>query len=200
MWRVALTFDTEHADRPFESEGTRGVFDVLRERGVRATAFIQGRWAEAYPDLARSIATDGHVIGNHSHFHADMQLLSPEGRRDDLALSSSAVLAATGVDPRPWFRCPFGAGTHDAAVLADIEAAGYREVRWNVDPEDWRPETTADDVERAVIEGARREGDGAVVLMHPWTVGTGAGIAVIVDRLRAEGAKLVGIDELDRLP
>jgi peptidoglycan/xylan/chitin deacetylase (PgdA/CDA1 family) len=200
MWRVALTFDTEHADRPFESEGTAQVFDVLRERGVRATAFIQGRWAEAYPELARRIADDGHLIGSHSHFHAEMQLLSPEGRRSDIAQATEAVQEATGVDPRPWFRCPFGAGSHDPAVLADIEAAGYREVRWTVDPEDWQPDATAEGVEREVVEGAVRGGDGAIVLMHPWTRGTGGSIATIIDRLRDVGATLVGVDELDVLP
>jgi peptidoglycan/xylan/chitin deacetylase (PgdA/CDA1 family) len=200
MWRVALTFDVEHADRPFEHEGTARVFDVLRERGVRATAFIQGRWAQAYPELARQIAADGHVIGNHSHFHAEMPTLSPEGRRHDIASATDEVQLATGVDPRPWFRCPFGAGTHDPAVLADIEAAGYREVRWHVDPLDWQPEADAEAVERLVRAEAAAHGDGAVVLMHPWSRGTGASIAGIVDGLRAEGAELVGIDELDELP
>jgi peptidoglycan/xylan/chitin deacetylase (PgdA/CDA1 family) len=200
MYRVALTFDTEHSDRPAESEGTARVYDILRDREVRATAFIQGRWAEAYPQLARRMADDGHLIGNHSHFHAEMQLLSPEGRREDLALSHAAVLAATGVDPRPWFRCPFGAGTHDPDVLADIEAAGYTEVRWHVDPLDWEPESTAGGVEAAVRDGAAAHGDGVVILMHPWTRGTGGSIANIIDGLLADGAVFVGVDELQVLP
>lgn len=199
-WRVALTFDTEHSDRPFEPDGTERVFALLRDRGVRATAFIQGRWAQAYPDLARRIAADGHVIGNHSHFHAEMPLLSPEGRRYDIESAADAVREATGVDPRPWFRCPFAAGTHDPAVLADIEAQGFREVRWHVDPLDWEPEATASRVEDAVREGAARVGDGVVVLMHPWTNGTGASIAAIVDGLLADGASFVGIDDLETLP
>ena len=200
MYRVALTFDTEHADRPAESEGTAHVYDVLRDRGVRATAFIQGRWAEAYPELARRIAEDGHLIGSHSHFHAEMPLLSSDGRRSDLEMAEAAVLDATGVDPRPWFRCPFGAGTHDPEVLADIEALGYREVRWHVDPLDWEPEATAGGVEEKVRDGAAAHGDGVVILMHPWTTGTGASIANIIDGLRADGAQLVGVDELDVLP
>jgi peptidoglycan/xylan/chitin deacetylase (PgdA/CDA1 family) len=200
MFRVALTFDTEHSDRPAESEGTARVYDILRDREVRATAFIHGRWAEAYPQLARRIADDGHLIGNHSHFHAEMQLLSPEGRREDLAMSHAAVLAATGVDPRPWFRCPFGAGTHDPDVLADIAAAGYTEVRWHVDPLDWEPESTAGGVEAAVRDGAAAQGDGVVILMHPWTRGTGGSIGNIIDGLLADGAVFVGVDELQVLP
>ena len=195
MWRVALTFDTEHPDHPFDDTGTAHVYDVLRDRGVRATAFIQGRWAQAHPDLARRIADDGHLIGNHSFFHARMDLLTPDGRREDIERATIAVHEATGVDPRPWFRCPFGAGSHDPRVLADIEAAGYREVRWTVDPEDWQPGITGDQVERAVLDLAGD--DGAVVLMHPWTRGAGASIAGIIDRLRDAGATLVGVDELD---
>lgn len=200
MYRVALTFDTEHSDRPAESEGTRHVYQVLRDRGVRATAFIQGRWAEAYPELARSIAVDGHLIGSHSHFHAQMPLLNSDGRRSDLELAEVAVRDATGVDPRPWFRCPFGAGSRDPEVLADLEALGYREVRWHVDPLDWEPEATAGGVEALVRDGAAAHGDGVVILMHPWTRGTGASIANIVDGLRGDGATFVGVDELDALP
>ncbi|MFZ9703020.1 MAG: polysaccharide deacetylase family protein, partial [Candidatus Limnocylindrus sp.] len=67
--RVALTFDAEHPDRPHHLVGSE---DRLRETlgtlEVRGTFFVQGRWAEAFPDQARRIAEDGHLIGNHSHY------------------------------------------------------------------------------------------------------------------------------------
>ena len=89
------------------------------------------------PRLARSIADDGHLIGLHSFYHARMPLLHDEGIATDVQDGHRAVLEATGVDPRPWFRCPFGAGHDDPRVLGVLERLGYRNVYWNVVLEDW---------------------------------------------------------------
>ena len=79
-FRVALTVDAEHPDRPHNLVGREdALLEQLGELDVRATFFIQGRWAEAFPDQARRIADAGHLIGNHSHYHARMHLLTPAG-------------------------------------------------------------------------------------------------------------------------
>ena len=46
------------------------ILAALADAGARATFFIQGRWAEAFPELARSIAEAGHLVGDHSFYHA----------------------------------------------------------------------------------------------------------------------------------
>jgi peptidoglycan/xylan/chitin deacetylase (PgdA/CDA1 family) len=43
-FRVALTFDAEHPDRPHRPGVTAGLLDVLAERDVPSTWFLQGRW------------------------------------------------------------------------------------------------------------------------------------------------------------
>ena len=194
--RVALTFDAEHPDRPRCPPGNvERILDTLRNESARATFFVQGRWAEAYPDLARRIAEDGHLVGHHSKYHARMPLLHDEGVREDLREGAEAIIAATGVDPRPWFRCPFGDGHDDPRVLAALERAGYRNHHWDVEPDDWRPERTPIDLERLVVEGALDHGDGAVILLHSWPPATIAALPAIVDGLRGRGASLVGLDE-----
>ena len=82
-----------------------------------ATFFVQGRWAQAEPATARRIADDGHLIGNHSHYHARMTLLSDDGIRTDVEEADAAVSEATGVPTPPWFRCPFGDGHDDPRIL-----------------------------------------------------------------------------------
>ena len=70
-FRVALTIDAEFPDRPHGAgRHGRDSSTCWRRRGVRATVFIQGRWAEAEPALARRIAADGHLVANDSHHHA----------------------------------------------------------------------------------------------------------------------------------
>jgi peptidoglycan/xylan/chitin deacetylase (PgdA/CDA1 family) len=198
---VALTFDAEHPDRPWCPPGNaERILDTLAEHGVRATFFIQGRWAESQPATARRISGEGHLVGHHSHYHARMPLLSDDGLDADLADGQAAVMAATGSDPRPWFRCPFGAGHDDPRVLARIEAAGYRDVHWDVELEDWEAHRTGEAIADDCLSGVQARGDGAVVLLHTWPGGTGDAVGPIVSRLRALGADLVGVDELERLP
>ena len=195
-FRVALTFDTEHPDRPSAPGVEERLLDGLVELDVRATFFVQGRWAEAFPETARRIPAGGHLVGNHSHYHARMPLLNAAGLRSDIAAAEAAVLAATGVDPRPWFRCPFGAGAADPRVQRFVREAGYRHVGWNVTGTDWPAERTPADVEADVVAGALAHGDGGVVLLHTWPDRTEGALPGIVRRLRSAGATFVRIDDL----
>ena len=199
--RVALTFDAEHPDRPWCPPGNAdGILDTLRERGVTATFFVQGRWAEAYPATAKRIATDGHLVGHHSHYHARMPLLLGGGFADDITDGAKAIEAATGKHPRPWFRCPFGAGADDPRVHAELERHGYRDVRWDVVLEDWEPWRTGEAIASDGIEGVRAHGDGAIVLLHTWPGGTGEGLPGLIDGLVDLGATFVAVDQLEAPP
>ncbi len=119
-FRVALTIDTEHPDRPGGDPDGAKVVDTLRVERAPATFFLQGRWALANPDVAAQIAGDGHLIGNHSFFHARMPRLTDDGIAYDLATAQEAIIEATGIDPRPWFRCPCGDGHDDPRVSTAV--------------------------------------------------------------------------------
>lgn len=199
-FRVALTFDAEHPDRPADDGNAPRLLDALAAAGVRATFFVQGRWAEAYPAIARRIGREGHLVGSHSFYHARMPLLSAAGLATDLRDAEKAILEHAGVDPRPWFRCPFGAGGDDPRLIARIEALGYREVGWDVSAEDWEPTNSTDVVATKVIDGVTAHGDGAVVLQHTWPNQTLGAIPGIVAALRERGATFVSVDELGSLP
>jgi peptidoglycan-N-acetylglucosamine deacetylase len=197
---VALTFDAEHPDRPADPAATDRLIERLDGLRVRATFFIQGRWAEANPTTARAIAEAGHLVGNHSHYHARMPLLTETGLAEDIAEAGRAIEAASGVDPRPWFRCPFGDGTADPRVVDALTRAGYRHVGWHVDGLDWDAGRSASTIEDEVRTGVAAQGDGAVILLHAWTPGMSAALVPTVDRLRDDGMTFVTIDELDHIP
>jgi peptidoglycan-N-acetylglucosamine deacetylase len=199
MSQVALTFDMEHPSRSDQAaDAPQRLLDTLRARGARATFFVQGRWARSHPDVAAKVVTDGHLVGNHSHFHAPLTSLTDEGVRADIAASGEALLQVMGVDPRPWFRCPFGAGHDDERVLGLISDAGYHNVHWNVDPADWEPGRTSDEIVDAVVAGVTGvgEGEAAVVLLHTWPRATPDAVGALIDRFGEEGRQLVGLDEL----
>ncbi len=91
-FRVALTFDAEHPDRPSRACVTEAILDALAAATVAATFFVQGRWAEADPATVRRIADAGHLIGNHSHYHAPMPLQTDEGFAVDVELAAGAIV------------------------------------------------------------------------------------------------------------
>jgi peptidoglycan/xylan/chitin deacetylase (PgdA/CDA1 family) len=200
-FRVALTFDAEHPDRPrCPADAPDRILDALRARGTRATFFVQGRWAEAYPDRAKRIADDGHLVGHHSKYHARMPLLHDDGLREDVREGAEHIASACGVDPHPWFRCPFGAGADDPRVLGLLAELGYRNVGWHVACEDWEPWRTGPQIAKDAVTGARAHGDGAVILLHTWPGPTADAVPDMVDGLAAAGASFVGVDALESVP
>ena len=200
-FRVALTFDAEHGDRPAQDGNAERLLESLATLGQRATFFVQGRWAEAHPGTARRIADAGHLVGSHSYYHARLPLLTARGLSEDTRDAEAAIRDHVGVDPRPWFRCPFGAGADDPDLLSRLAALGYgRHVGWHVTAEDWEPDKTADELIATVVDGATRHGDGAVVLLHTWPDPTVAGMGEMVARLTDAGASLVAVDDLDDPP
>ena len=197
---VALTFDAEHPDRSWCPPGAaERILDVLAFAGIPATFFVQGRWAEAYPATARRIADEGHLVGNHSHHHARSPLFSDRGLREDVDAARDAIVRATGRDPRPWFRCPFGDGAGDPRVLAVIAAAGYRHVGWHVEVEDWEPARTPEAIAADAVSGIRQHGDGAVLLLHTWPGGTAEALPLVLEDLQV-GTRFVTVDALEDVP
>ena len=199
--RVALTIDAEHPDRASCPPGNaERILHTLKTADVRATFFVQGRWAQSQPAAAKRIAEDGHLVGHHSFHHARTPLLSDAGIREDVTDAEQCIKEIVGVDPRPWFRCPFGAGKDDPRVLGVLSDLGYRNVGWHVAVEDWEPWRHAPDLIHDVVEGVRTHGDGAVVLLHSWPGGTGDALEQMITDLRALGAEFATVDELEMLP
>lgn len=195
-FRVALTFDAEHPDRPSDQGTDRALLATLEHHDVSATFFMQGRWVETYPDVARAMAAGPHLVGNHSFYHARMPLFTGDGFAEDIRAAENVIRDVARADPRPWFRCPFGTGMDDPRLLDRLDALGYRHAGWDVDGLDWDPARPFDRLVQDVVDGVLRTGDGAVVLLHTWPRPTAAAVESIVPRLRDAGVELVRLDAL----
>ena len=76
--KIAITFD----DGP--SIYTGKLLDGLKERKVKATFFLIGRYAEEYPEVVRRIDEEGHLIGNHTYHHVKIKGMSEEEAREEI--------------------------------------------------------------------------------------------------------------------
>lgn len=195
--QIALTFDTEHPDRPHCPPGVVDrIIAELDRASVPATFFLQGRWVEAYPHIARDIARAGHRVGNHSYYHARLALLSDQGIAADIAAADNVIRTVTQKDPRPWFRCPWGECGGEARVQRVLGAEGYRHIGWHIEGGDWQVGYTPREVEAAIVDGALAIGPAAIVLLHAWPTSVPAALPGMIRRLRAARAEFVTLDAL----
>jgi peptidoglycan/xylan/chitin deacetylase (PgdA/CDA1 family) len=199
MREVALTFDAEHPDGPQCPPGVaERIVSVLESNDVRASFFLQGRWATAYPDLARTIANDGHVVGNHSHSHANLTNLSPAGLVADIRAAEQAIASSAGVDPHPWFRCPHGTHSHSPQLAPILRELKYHDAHWNITVEDWEPDASAAEISARVIDGIDGRRDGAVVLLHSWPAVVPDALVRIIDHVGEHDGGFVTLAEMPR--
>ncbi|MCA4134110.1 polysaccharide deacetylase [Arthrobacter sp. M4] len=93
---------------------TRGVDRLLAEldrTGIRATWFIPGRNAEAYPRQVEAIAAEGHELGNMGWALEDFSNLGAEGQLEAIRRGQSAFESLLGVQPTG-FRAGRGSYAH----------------------------------------------------------------------------------------
>jgi peptidoglycan/xylan/chitin deacetylase (PgdA/CDA1 family) len=156
---AALTFDGGG-----NADGVASILATLRRERVRATFFLTGAFTRSFPAAARGIAARGHRIGNHSNSHPYFTRLSGAALREQVLAAERSIRAATGANPRPWFRFPFG--DRDTRTICAVNALGDVPVRWTVDSLGWQGTSGGRgpaSVTNRVL-GALRPG--AIVLMH----------------------------------
>ena len=199
---VALTFD-DGPNPPY----TDRILDVLHAERARATFFVVGRAAAAYPATLRRIVRDGHALGNHTWDHPHMIVESTAAMRAELLRTDATIAAITGVHPN-LMRPPFGA--RDFAVIGEAHKLGYRVVMWSVPlPKDWEQPGDAT-IAKRVVDNVE---DGSIIVLHDGNRGIlcardrrppqdcdrnqdVAATREIVETLRARGFRFVTIPQL----
>lgn len=183
---VALTFD----DGP-DPEDTPRLLNILKERNVKATFFLIGRNARAFPRVVERTYAEGHEVANHSMTHPTLSKLSDAAVARELTGCSKAIADALGGHQPQVFRPPYGAFTARQKEWAHREF-GLPSILWSVDPLDWKIRNTAH-VSNALIRGAS---NGGILLAHDIHPTTVAAIPSVVDTLLGRGYQFVTMGQL----
>lgn len=122
---LALTFD----DGPAGS--TPELLDILAANNAHATFFVLGMQAESYPDLLRHIQNKGHVIGNHTYDHQNLEELSVADAAGQINRTADVIQSITGIRPGI-ARAPYGAINPGLAQTLGLPFIG-----WSIDTQDW---------------------------------------------------------------
>jgi peptidoglycan/xylan/chitin deacetylase (PgdA/CDA1 family) len=170
--RIALTFD----DGP--SPGvTDKVLAELDRRRLKATFFMIGKKAEAYPKLAAEVAAAGHEIANHTYTHPALNRLSADRVEYEIFKAQDVIAQATGREA-VWFRPPYGAfRPADQGAIPRTKSLGV--AMWSVDPRDWAKPGASTIVQR--IAGSAHPG--SIILLHDLHHQTAEATGDVLDRL-----------------
>ena len=170
---VALMFNIDWGE-----DVLPGMLEVLRQKEVKTTFFITGRFAKKFPELVKSIGQDGHEIGNHGYSHPHPDKISLEQNMNEIA-ETEKVMAGLGINISKIFASPYG--EHKPHVLQAASSLGYKTIMWTLDTVDWKdppPET----IVKKVTEKAD---NGALILMHPKKC-TLQALPALIDGLREQ--------------
>jgi peptidoglycan/xylan/chitin deacetylase (PgdA/CDA1 family) len=182
---VALTFD----DGP-SPDNTRKVLAVLKKFNVKATFFVIGRSASFHPAIVKDEIAAGMAVENHSWTHpylTPFKTLPVRVIRDEINQTQAELLSLGATSTL--FRPP--GGTFSQRVIDLAKQADARVVMWSIDPKDWTPGRTAQQIAQAVLSHIR---PGSIVILHDGGGDRSATIAAlpaIIKGIRAKGLELV---------
>jgi peptidoglycan/xylan/chitin deacetylase (PgdA/CDA1 family) len=184
---VVITFD----DGPLPRYTNR-ILETLAAECVKATFFLVGNMARAYPEWVRRVYNEGHTLGTHSFSHPRyFRRLSYNTGVAEIENGVAAVETALG-DKRalaPFFRFP-GLGS-------SAEMEGYLAKRglmtWSADfpADDWKHISAAKVKERA-LSRLEHKGRG-VLLLHDIQPATALALPEILRELKARGYRIVHV-------
>jgi peptidoglycan-N-acetylglucosamine deacetylase len=185
---VALTFD----DGP-DPASTPALLDLLARKRARASFFCVGQEVTRHAELARRIAAEGHLIGNHTFTHSCWTNCFGDARlRAELERAQAEIDRVTGTTPK-YFRPPmtltnqrvFRVGRALSLTVTGYSVRGY-------DRNDL-------DCQRVLSRILRRVRPGAIILMHDGGVPVERLLTLVdrlIDQLQVHGYRCLRLDEL----
>src|SRR5262245_50590749 len=185
---VVITFD----DGPLPPY-TNSILDTLASQCVKATYFLVGQMAHAYPSVVRRIYNEGHSIGTHSEHHPRaFERLSMRRVEREVDDGINSVTAALGDAEAlsPFFRVPGFGSTN--AIERFLE--GKHLVIWSadVDTDDWWRGSTPEAIVQRAMQRLNAHGSG-IILMHDIHSKTAMALPILLKELKANGYNVVHV-------
>jgi len=184
---VVLTFD----DGPLPPYSER-VLETLASQCVKATYFLIGRMARAYPEMVRKIHDAGHSVGTHTMSHPytfnRMAPAKAHAEMDD-AIAAAADALGNPSEVAPFFRIP---GLIRADVVEKYMAEKHVQI-WSTDflADDWK-HLSASEVMKRALTRLEEHGKG-VLLLHDIQPATAMMLPNLLRELKRRGYRVVHV-------
>lgn len=187
---IALTFD----DGP-HPQYTPQVLSVLKRYNITASFFWLGNCVNRFPEVAKTVSTQGHWIGLHGYEHDSFPFLSPNQLKQSLEKTQVAIYNVCNLSPEQVrdVRPPNGFFTPQTLKL--FQQWNYRPVMWSVVPEDW----VHPGVNVVVNRVMKQVKNGSLIVLHDGYFG-GKDVAeiinILIPQLLQQGYEFVTVNSL----
>lgn len=178
---IALTFD----DGP-NARYTPMLLDGLKKRNIRASFFLIGENIEGNEDILLQMRKDGHLIGNHTWNHVQLDKIPAEKARLEIEKTNNRIYEASGIYPS-YVRPPFGAWIKDMELSVTMLP-----VFWDVDTLDWQSKN----IDSILSIAQKQVHDGSIILMHDGYQTSVDAALKIADLFTEKGYVFVTADQL----
>jgi peptidoglycan/xylan/chitin deacetylase (PgdA/CDA1 family) len=183
---VAFTFD----DGP-HAVFTPDLISILVQYRIPATMFLVGTQAERFPYLVKQEQEAGLTIGDHTYHHFSLTKMPQQYVAAEIKGCGDVIQQITGKTPT-LFRPP--GGDYSPTIARIAGKLGYTTVMWTVDPGDFNKPAAAVVLARTL----GKVSNGSILLFHDGIPQTMEALPLIIDYLRANGYKIVSVDEMLR--
>lgn len=179
--KLALTFD----DGP-HPKYTEQLLDGLKRRGIKATFFVTGEHADLHRDIIERMYKEGHLIGNHTYSHLQLNNYNIEQYKQELIKTNNILKEITG-EETVYVRPPYG--TWDKNLENELNMIP---VLWTSDSLDWCTDNENMIIQRVIKDVKENE----IILMHDYYETSVNAALVLIDELLAKGYTFVTIEEI----
>ncbi|MGG4470274.1 polysaccharide deacetylase family protein [Paenibacillus alvei] len=164
------------------------ILATLKKHHVKASFFLEGRWVQKNPELAKMIAEAGHEVGNHSYTHPDMSKISEAKIREEITKTNDVIEATTGKTVT-WLAPPSGYYNESVVKIAKEQNLGT--LMWSVDTIDWQKPSPEVLLQRVM----GKVHNGAMILMHP-TESTANSLDELISQIQAKNLEINTVTEM----
>jgi len=152
--RISITFD----DGP-TPEITEKLLKILAKHKIQASFFMIGKNIEQNIDIAKKVSEQGHIIGNHSYYHANMfDMQSSKKMLDEITKTNELIKSIIGKEPT-LFRPPFG--ITNPMLAKAVKKSKMHSIGWSL-----RSLDTMKTKERTLKKIKYKVRNGDIILLH----------------------------------
>lgn len=189
---IALSFD-DGPNPPY----TNRLLEILKQHDVRATFFMPAYNIEKFPELARQIIAEGHVLGNHSYAHKFSNNYKSLTFEKEITRAQEIIKKVAGKTPAlyrpPWlFKQPFLLKNLRAHGLTPV--SGFFGSNWEI----WHASA-----KRIANDALKVVKPGRILIFHDGfdtkggaRTGSVEAIDLIIPELKKQGYEFLTVDKL----
>ena len=187
--KLYITFDAG-----YEAGFMPKILEALKKHNVKATFFVVGTLIKSNPELIKEIASQGHIVGNHTMTHPNMSKMETmEDFKKEIEPVENLYKELTGEDMQKYYRPP--QGIYSEKNLQMAKELGYKTIFWSLAYVDWYKDKQPSH-EEAFSKIMSRLHPGAIILLHSTSKTNSEILDELLTKFEKEGYTFGTLDEL----